>query len=464
MKNEWRVILNGDAEQKARNHLLKSIQRGQEDICFALWTLSTGASTRTAIVDEVLIPKQGERHLHGGASVEPIYTVRATHEAARKGKGLALMHSHPYPGWQDMSYIDADTEGNNIAWTADETGMPFIGMTIGDDGYWSARAWESTRKGNKKKEQWCRAVQITGTKNGALHFNPRIAPIPQRTRQLKRTRDAWGDKAQGALARARVGVVGLGSVGCIIAEAMARIGVQEITLIDGDLIETHNLDRLLYGYTGNVGKRKVCVAQKRVRKACTAKSPKIKAIDAWIQEEKAYRAAIDCNILFSCVDRPIPRETLNQIAVAHMIPLFDGGVAIKKDKQNKELEAAKWVAQLVSPGRQCLLCSRQYDSGMLSTELDGSLDNPSYTERLEGRGILQNENVFPFALSAAAMQINLMVRYFAAPNWWPEVARQEYDLAPAYNLKESKDCHEYCRFRESRGKGDKAKPPHGKKV
>lgn len=48
------------------------------------------------------------------------------------------------------------------------------------------------------------------------------------------------------LARLRVGVVGAGSVGALVAEALARTGVQHIRLIDFDSVETVNRDRLLH--------------------------------------------------------------------------------------------------------------------------------------------------------------------------------------------------------------------------
>jgi len=456
MKKERRVILTGEAEAKARKHLLQYMQEWQEDICFALWNPSTGKETIGAIIDEIVLPEENERHLHGGASVEPAYTARAISEACKKNKGIAMMHSHPVCGWQDLSPTDARTEGENIAWSAGSTGLPLIGMTIGKDGYWSARFWEKNRREETREPAWCRVVQTSGKKNGKLHFHPDLAPIPQRRDELRRTYDTWGTEAQNRLARSKVGIVGLGSVGCIIAECMARMGIQDITLIDHDTIEIHNLDRILYGNKRNIGKSKAKEAKKRIRKASTAKAIKIQAVNLPIQEETALNAAIDCNIIFSCVDRPVPRDVLNRIAVEHCIPLIECGIAVTPSEKNGELTAAKWIVQIVVPERQCLMCSQQYTGALLGIEMDGSLGNSSYVSSLLKGNLLRNENVFPFSLAAAAMQANLMIRYLAAPNWWPESAKQEYQLSTTSTDKENKDCHPSCRINKNAGKGDKA--------
>ena len=68
----------------------------------------------------------------------------------------------------------------------------------------------------------------------------------------------------------RVGIIGLGSVGCIVAETMARIGVRQITLFDPDRVEEHNLDRLLYGTAKDIGKLKVDLAKTRMELSATA--------------------------------------------------------------------------------------------------------------------------------------------------------------------------------------------------
>ena len=452
------VALTADACSTSTEHLLQHYERDvlQEDLCFALWRPSTGKLRRTALIDEVILPNEGERNLHGNTSFQPDYLGRAIRIAREKKAGLAFMHSHPSPGWQGMSPADVEAESNVLAYPAGATGLPLVGLTIGSDGYWSARFWE--RNGRDMRRSWCEKVRVVGPKSYRVDFNDNITSPPSRRNVLRRTFDTWGRESQNTISRLRIGIVGLGSVGSIVAEAIARIGIAEVTLIDPDRVEEHNLDRLLYGTVKDIGRMKVDIAAQAMRRSGTAEEIQITALPISVHDEIAYKEVLDCDIIFSCVDRPIPRDVLNYIAQAHLIPVIDGGVAVETDRRNDKLFSAHWRAHIVTPYHQCLRCSRQYNSSAVVMELDGSLDDPSYVKDLPPDERDRNQNVFPFSLSIAGMEVNLMIRYLIAGDWWPLLQQQDYQFVTGETRVINEECHLNCSFRQRRAAGDAEVP------
>ena len=188
------------------------------------------------------------------------------------------MHSHPSPGWQGMSDADIEAERDVLAYPAGATGLPLVGLTVGVDGQWSARFWE--RQGAHMRRRWCEKTRVVGPDLYQLHFNDELVPAPARLEILRRTFDTWGPAAQNTIARLHVGIVGLGSVGCLVAEAIARMGVGRVTLIDPDRIEEHNLDRLLYGTVRDIGRLKVDAAAEAMRRNATANNIDITPLSA----------------------------------------------------------------------------------------------------------------------------------------------------------------------------------------
>ena len=88
-------------------HLLRA--DGQEDICLATYTVSTGANRISRLITGMELPRDGEREVHGNATITGAYVLRVASQAAREGRGVVMMHSHPGGHrWQQMSSPDAD--------------------------------------------------------------------------------------------------------------------------------------------------------------------------------------------------------------------------------------------------------------------------------------------------------------------------------------------------------------------
>lgn len=67
------------------------------------------------------------------------------------------------------------------------------------------------------------------------------------------------------LERSKVFIAGLGGVGSWAVEAIARSGVGEISILDGDIVDETNINRQLVATTLTVGRRKVDVMEERIK-------------------------------------------------------------------------------------------------------------------------------------------------------------------------------------------------------
>ena len=447
------VVLTDEANKTACRHLLQHYERGamQEDVCFGLWTPSSGLSRETAIVTEILLPERGERNLHGNASFNGGYLARVTREAVRSGAGLAFMHSHPSRGWQGMSAPDVEAERDRIADTARATGRPLVGMTVGTDGHWSARIWAEERR--RKVRRWSRKVRVVERSRLVVWRQP--SGQRNREKKQKRTVESWGEDKQRIVEGIRIGVVGVGSVGSIVAEGLARIGVRELVLIDHDVVEEHNLDRLLNAGTRDIGRAKTDVAEAAARRGSSAEAIEILNIRRKVQHEAAYAAARDCDIIVCCVDSPVARDVVNRIAFRDGIPVVDGGVEIRKAPSTGNMSAARWKAHVVNPYNECLRCKGQYSSSDVMLELDGSWRNPGYVRGTDG-GAPRGENVFNMSLSAASEMLNMTIRMVIADSWWPVQDGIERNLVTGRTKSREGKCFEGCTVRQEMWTGDNA--------
>lgn len=75
----------------------------------------------------------------------------------------------------------------------------------------------------------------------------------------------YGRSAQQVVRDMHVFVAGVGGVGSWAVEALARTGVGQITLIDGDTVELSNTNRQLHTLSATLGLPKVAVMAERVR-------------------------------------------------------------------------------------------------------------------------------------------------------------------------------------------------------
>lgn len=451
MPSEVSVALLGHTDARLRSHLLRA--DGQEDLAFALWTPSIGSRRQSALIGDVVLPETGDRQVHGNVSFNREYLERACRLALAEQSGIAFLHSHPFPGWQGMSPDDIAAERRLAGAVMGVTGLPLVGMTVSNDRIWSARFWRHAH-GREFRREWCASVRVIGEQLNAS-FADRVIPRPTFQEMFQRTVSVWGAEAHGMLARLRIGIVGLGSVGALVAETLARMGLTRFTLIDFDRVEPHNLDRLVTATANDIGRRKVDVAADRIRTVATADKVDVTAIPFSVVESDGYRAALDCDVIFCCVDRPRARHILNHFAYAHLIPVIDGGIGVRF--KGNRFSGVDWQVQTVGPDRPCLACLQTYDPGDVSTEAAGKLDDPSYMANLPAdHWLKRNENVFPFSANLASLEVLHLIALATGAGGITDFGVQRFRYIPGIlEQLEPRNCRPHCSQNQVTGQGDR---------
>ena len=75
----------------------------------------------------------------------------------------------------------------------------------------------------------------------------------------------WGEDNQKLLSQKHVAVFGLGGVGGYCAEALARAGTGELTLVDFDTVSATNINRQLVALHSTVGQKKTYLFEQRLK-------------------------------------------------------------------------------------------------------------------------------------------------------------------------------------------------------
>lgn len=448
------AIFTDTIHQQFFDHLIR--EDGDEDLCFATYVPSTGDKRYTGIITKPILPRPSERNVHGNVGFLPEYFERALKIATERKEGIAFLHSHPYPGWQGMSNDDVIAETRISPTAFSITGLPLLGLTLGTDGSWSARFWLKDKSEKRKyNRNWCESVRVIG-KDLKITFNEYLIPPNFDLGKQLRTISAWGKKTQEDLSRLRIGIVGLGSVGSIVAEILSRTGISNFTLIDFDRVEEKNLDRLTNVFKSDIGRYKVLAIKDAIERSATSPNVSTECCEYSICEKEGFESALNCDILFSCVDRPWGRQVLNFIAYAHLIPVIDGGIMVRTNKRNTNIVGADWKTQTVGYKRACLECLGQYKTENAVLEKSGMIDDPAYIKGLkESSFVNAHENVFVFSSHLASMEVLQMLNLFIAPSGIADVGQQlQHFVTGSMEVNASNKCHQNCYFPNVIGRGD----------
>jgi hypothetical protein len=197
---------------------------------------------------------------------------------------------------------------------------------------------------------------------------------PSRKRARTDTADTYdrqirmfGKLGQKELADCRIGIIGLGGIGSLVAEYLARLGVGDFCLLDDDVVEKSNLSRIVGASASDArhGVAKVEVAQRVIRQS--KDHAKIHIVKDDVAKESAAKALISCDYLFLAADSMRARLVFNAIVHQYLIPGVQLGSKIRSDDTGALMEVMS-AKRPVRPGCGCLWCNQLIDPNQLAKE------------------------------------------------------------------------------------------------
>lgn len=226
---------------------------------------------------------------------------------------------------------------------------------------------------------------------------------------------AFGIEGQEVMGDLTAGIAGVGGIGSIAAEGLARLGVNRFVLVDHDRVEMSNLNRF-QGMTRDDAKNSLhkTVIIKRLIKGINP-AARIKIVNLPVQNKKAVTQLKVCDFIILGTDNILSRAFINEFSLQYEIPLFSLGTVINIFGENDEIQDIFGEYFVMIPGDTtcCLKCAGLIDYRQVSYLL--SSDNV----KIEGkkRGYIDVDDITqpavrPLNGAATEMMLSEIHNYF----------------------------------------------------
>lgn len=182
------------------------------------------------------------------------------------------------------------------------------------------------------------------------------------TNRLKR-QGFLGPTSAHTLENCSIGVVGLGGGGSHIVQQLAHVGVGNFVIVDPDIVEETNLNRLVGATHEDVrlSTLKTHVAR-RVIRGVNPRANVSTIANPWQEAAESLR---ECDVIFGCLDTFRARSELETMARRYLIPYIDIGMDVH---QLADHFAIGGQVILSMPGRPCLRCVGYLNDDLLREE------------------------------------------------------------------------------------------------
>lgn len=366
-----RLALSGRDHAQLQSHLLP--HDGREAVAILL--CSQGPSGDDLYVQQILKVPHAECSRRANHVTWPgSYVTQAQDQAEDEGLAMILVHSHP-GGFFAFSHVDDESDASVVS--AIVSGWcgalpPVVGTAVMVSGG-AIRARVYAPDGT------CRDIdQVRVAGDEILHWRPDGDCAPP-------VAMPFGSAMTAELAGRWACVVGVSGTGSIVAEQVARLGFAGMVLIDFDVVEPRNLNRILNSTMADAECQRPKVEMFAAAVGRSRPGVEVVAIQSDILTREAVIAASRCDVIFSCVDSSEGRQTADLLAQSFLLPLIDMGVSIPTRRRPDGSPAVAEVLgriDYVQPGGSSLATREVYTPASLRAEYLRRVSPEAYAAEL----------------------------------------------------------------------------------
>jgi len=422
------IKFTGPAYRQLQEYLFQG--DGLERAAYGFAGLSYSDDRTTLTVRELwTVPPEAYVHQTGtGVEVAGRYVKQVLAHAFTSGLSLLEMHSHPFAFDQvGFSNIDEADERQKFPYVAGRIPgirhgtMVFGRQSVDAHLYDPAQRTTTAVDHVTVLEAPLRRLIPTGARRGGA-ANPGN-PNERYSRQVV----FFGEAGQKMLRDLKVGIVGLGSVGMLVAQQLVYLGVRHFVLVDNDHVEASNLNRLVGATPGHAKRRTLKVTLARRLLTAAAPDARVEALPLPVTNPRAHQALKTVDVLFGCVDTAGGRLVVNdRLAVQYLIPYIDVGTGLEAAGDGRLARGGAWV-RCVMPGERCLHCIGAIDPEQAARDLLP----PAERERARAGGYISNAEVAApsvIFLNATAASLAVAEFFNLVIGYKPAAALVMYDL------------------------------------
>ncbi|VGO13683.1 Molybdopterin-synthase adenylyltransferase [Pontiella desulfatans] len=274
-----------------------------------------------------------------------------------------------------------------------------------------------------------------------------------------RNLQTFGAGTTAILKRLKVGVIGCSGTGSIVVEQLARLGVGHLVLVDPDIVEKKNLNRVLNTTEEDaVNERsKVDVLSDAIQKM--GFETQVTRIATNLVAPKPIQEIASCDVVFGCVDGAEGRHILNRISSYYVIPYFDVGIDLQASEHGG-ISQVTGAVHYIQPGGSSLLSRGIYSQEEVEAEALRRSDPELYANHLKQNYIAGVKEDSPAVLPINMHYASLLVLEFLARIHKyritddAELAIQQYNLEDVDNVYRAEDGLPCAALAKRVGRGD----------